>query len=68
MCERFAPEKFVPERFAPYRLLRVKFAPDNSILDRSKPSSLQCDQSIGPFTTRLSGTLSPSLSISGLQS
>ena len=36
-------------------------------LDRFKPRRLQYDQSTGPSTSRLSGTLSPSVSISGLQ-
>ena len=44
-----------------------KFAPDNSKLDKSKRIRLQFDQSIDPTTSRLSGTPSPSLSISMLQ-
>ena len=64
---KFALERSVPLRCASCRWLPDKFAPDNLRLDKSTPVRSQYDQSIGPSTSRLSGTLSPSLSISGLQ-
>ena len=67
MYERSAPERSVLSSSTPYRFAPDKFAPDKSRLDKSRPSTVQCDQSIGPSASRLSGTLSPSLSISVLQ-
>ena len=65
--ERSAPERSVLSSSAPYRFAPDKFAPDKSRLDKSRPSIVQCDQLIGPSESRLSGTLSPSLSIYVLQ-
>ena len=57
----------MPEISTAYRTLPDKFAPDKSRLESLEPWRSQFDQSIAPLTSRLSGTLSPSLSISGLQ-
>ena len=65
--ERSAPDRSVLSSSTPYKFAPDKFAPDKSRLDKSRPSSVQCDQLIDPSASRLSGTLSPSLSISLLQ-